>query len=169
LAGAGEEMVFENPEANGAAWIPKEIIPAKSNQEEIELLEKLQTKTQATVNTAEFGVAKAGSGQIKLVSYGPNEMKYTAAMQESGLAVFSEIHYPKGWIATINGKETPILRVNYLLRGLNLPAGNQEIVFKFSPSSYTSTKTPMVIFQYLIVLALIFGLYITAKEKNGRV
>jgi uncharacterized membrane protein YfhO len=90
-------------------------------------------------------------------------------MSKSGLAVFSEIHYPKGWIATINGKETPILRVNYLLRGLNLPAGNQEIVFKFSPSSYTSTKTPMVIFQYLIVLALIFGLYITAKEKNGRV
>ncbi|KAI9549909.1 hypothetical protein GHT06_005797 [Daphnia sinensis] len=66
LAGAGEEMVFENPEANGAAWIPKEIIPAKSNQEEIELLEKLQTKTQATVNTAEFGATKAGSGQIKI-------------------------------------------------------------------------------------------------------
>jgi hypothetical protein len=169
LAGAGEEMVFENPEANGAAWIPSEIRYVSSNQEEIDALETLKTRTQATVNQSEYGTISAGSGEINLNSYGPNELKYTAKMSKSGLAVFSEIHYPKGWIATINEKETPILRVNYLLRGLNLPAGNQEIVFKFSPSSYTSTKTPMVIFQYLIVLALIFGLYITAKEKNGRV
>jgi uncharacterized membrane protein YfhO len=162
-------MVFENPEANGAAWIPSEIRYVSSNQEEIDALETLKTKTQATVNQSEYGTISVGSGEINLNSYRPNELKYTANISKPGLAVFSEIHYPKGWVATINGKEAPILRVDYLLRGLNLPAGNQEIVFKFSPSSYTSTKTAMVIFQYLIVLALIFGLYITAKEKNGRV
>lgn len=169
MAGSGENMVFENPEANGAAWIPNEILPIQSNQAEIDLLQTIQTKTQATLNTEEYGSVKAGIGQIKLESYGPNELKYSAKMLEPGLAVFSEIHYPEGWSATINEKESPILRVNYLLRGLDLPAGNQEIVFRFSPSSYTSTKTAMVIFQYLIVLALIFGLYITAKEKYGRV
>lgn len=169
MAGAGENMVFENPEANGAAWIPKEILPIESNQSEIDLLNKIQTKTQATLNTAEFGNIKAGSGQIKLDSQGPNELRYSAKMAEEGLAVFSEIYYPEGWIATVNGQKSSILRVNYLLRGLNLPAGNNEIIFKFSPSSYSSTKTALVIFQYLIVLSLFFGIYLTAKEKNGRV
>lgn len=167
MAGTGENMVFENPAANGAAWIPMEILPIESNQAEIDLLRKIQTKKQATLNSKEFGNINVGSGQIKLDAHKPNELKYTAEMIRGGLAVFSEIHYPKGWIATVNAQETPILRVNYLLRGLNLPAGNNEIVFKFSPSSYTSTKTTMVIFQYLIVLTLIFGLYISAKEKNG--
>jgi uncharacterized membrane protein YfhO len=89
-------------------------------------------------------------------------------MSKGGLAAFSEIHYPKGWTATIDGKEAPIVRVNYLLRGLEIPAGEHEVVFTFAPSSYYSTKTPMVIFQYLIVLALISGVFFTYKESNGK-
>jgi hypothetical protein len=169
LAGPAENTVFENPAANGAAWVPSEIISVQTNQEELDKLGTINTKTQATVNPTEFGQISAGAGEIQLTSYGPNELKYKANMSKEGLVVFSEIHYPKGWTAMVNGTETPILRVNYLLRGLNLPAGNHEITFKFSPSSYTATKTPMVIFQYLIVLSLIAGLYFTVKENNGKV
>jgi hypothetical protein len=166
IAGTEANAVFENPEANGPAWVPTEIIAVSTNAEEIETLGELNTKTQATLNTEEFGQIPAGAGQISLTSTDANELKYQASMSQGGLAVFSEIHYPIGWTATIDGKETPIVRVNYLLRGLEIPAGEHEIVFTFAPSSFYATKTPMVIFQYLIVFSLIAGGIFTRKNSN---
>lgn len=168
IAGTEANAVFENPEANGPAWIPTEIIAVSTNEEEIETLEEINTKIQATLNTEEFGQIPAGAGQISLTSNAANELKYQAFMSQGGLAVFSEIHYPTGWTASIDGKETPIVRVNYLLRGLEIPAGEHEVVFTFAPSSFYATKTPMVIFQYLIVLTLIAGVFFTYKESNGK-
>lgn len=169
IAGSEANAVFENPEANGAAWIPTEIVPVTSNQTEMDQLGQINTKTQATLNTQEFGEVKAGSGQVNLTSHEPNELKYQAEMTQGGLAVFSEIYYPEGWTATIDGKEAEILRVNYLLRGLEIPQGSHEIVFTFAPASYYSTKTPMVIFQYLIVLTLIAGVFVTYKKSDAAV
>ena len=168
IAGTAENAVFENPEANGPAWVPSQIVSVQTNQEEMDELGRIDTKSQATINTEEFGNIAAGSGQITHISYAPNELKYQAEMNKEGLAVFSEIYYPEGWTATIDGNETEILRTDYLLRGLLIPAGTHEIVFKFEPKSYTATKTPMIIFQYLIVLSLIAGVFFTIKEKNGR-
>lgn len=168
IAGNAANAVFENPEANGPAWIPDQIVPVQSNQAEIDELGKINTKAQATINTVEFGEVAAGSGQITHTSYTPNELHYTAEMSQEGLAVFSEIYYPVGWKATIDGNEAEILRTDYLLRGLVIPAGTHEIVFRFEPKSYYSTKTPMIIFQYLIVLCLIGGIFTTIKEKNAR-
>ncbi|WPR75831.1 hypothetical protein [Algoriphagus sp. NG3] len=168
IAGTAANSVFENPEANGPAWIPSQLISVKSNQEEMDELGKINTKNQATINTAEFGEVSAGSGIITHTSYAPNELKYQAEMSKGGLAVFSEIYYPVGWKATIDGEEAEILRTDYLLRGLILPEGTHEIVFKFEPKSYTATKTPMIIFQYLIVLSLVAGVFFTIKDKNER-
>ncbi|MCU0402737.1 MAG: YfhO family protein [Algoriphagus sp.] len=167
IAGNEANGVFENPQANGPAWVPGEIVAISTNQEEMDQLAKLNTKTQATLNTQEFGEVKAGAGQVNLISQSPNELKYQAEMTQGGLAVFSEIHYPTGWTATIDGQEAKILRVNYLLRGLEIPQGSHEIVFTFAPKSYYATKTPMVIFQYLIVLALIGGIFITYKKSDA--
>jgi hypothetical protein len=167
IAGSEANTVFENPEANGPAWVPSEIIPVQSNNDEIALLGEIDTKAQATLNAGEFGNVSAGAGQVTLTSNSPNELKYQASMTQGGLVVFSEIHYPKGWAATIDGKEVPILRVDYLLRGLEIPAGDHEVVFTFAPSSYYATKTPMVIFQYLIVLTLLAGLYLSYKESHA--
>ncbi|SFT98060.1 hypothetical protein SAMN04489724_3133 [Algoriphagus locisalis] len=166
IAGTAANAVFENPEANGPAWVPSQIVSVQTNQEEMDELGRIDTKAQATVNTSEFGEINAGSGQITHISYAPNELKYQAEMSKEGLVVFSEIYYPVGWKATIDGAETEILRTDYLLRGLIVPAGTHEIVFKFSPTSYTATKTPMIIFQYLIILSLIAGVFFTVKEKN---
>jgi hypothetical protein len=168
IAGQEANSVFQNPEANGPAWVPLQVSSVASNEEEIKEIGEIDTKTQATLNTSEFGSVDAGVGQVTLASQSPNELRYQAEMDQGGLIVFSEIYYPEGWIATIDGKETPILRTNYLLRGLDVPQGSHEIVFTFAPSSYLSTKTPMIIFQYLILVALIGGVVMTFKEKNGR-
>jgi hypothetical protein len=167
IAGTDPNSVFENTEANGPAWIPGKLIPVGSNKEEMDKLGTIDTKAQATINTKEFGKQSAGAGTVKLTKHAPNQLSYRAEMTKAGLGVFSEIHYPAGWTATIDGKEAPILRTNYLLRGLNIPAGSHEIVFTFAPASYSSTKIPMLIFQYALVALLIAGLFFTFKKQDA--
>ena len=167
IAGAESNAVFENPEANGPAWIPGQLVPVGSNKEEMDKLGTIDTKAQATINTKEFGAQSAGAGSVTLTKHAPNQLSYRAEMTKAGLGVFSEIHYPAGWTATIDGKEAPILRANYLLRGLNIPAGSHEIVFTFAPASYSSTKIPMLIFQYALVALLIAGLFFTFKKQDA--
>jgi hypothetical protein len=167
IAGADTNAVFENPEANGPAWVPSQLVPVGSNKEEMDKLGTLDTKAQATINTKEFGEQAAGVGTITLTQHAPNEMIYRAEMIKAGLGVFSEIYYPAGWTAKVDGKEVPILRTNYLLRGLSLPAGTHEIVFTFAPASYTATKTPMILFQYALVILLIAGLVTTYRKSDA--
>jgi uncharacterized membrane protein YfhO len=123
----------------------------------------MDTKNEATVNESEFGKVLSGSGSVILTSQSPNELKYSIDATKAGLVVFSEIYYPKGWKAMVNGQETEIIRTNYLLRGISVPQGKSEIEMKFEPESYYKTKTATVIFQYLILLTLIAGLFISIK------
>jgi hypothetical protein len=163
VAGQAENAVFANPEANGPAWFPATIKNITSNEEEIKLISQMDTKSEATVNETEFGNIQAGSGSVELVSQKPNELNYAIDAVDAGLVVFSEIYYPKGWKALVNGQETEIIRTNYLLRGINVPKGKSEVVMKFEPDSYYKTKTLTVVFQYLILLTLVAGLFLSAK------
>ncbi|MCE2708131.1 MAG: YfhO family protein [Bacteroidota bacterium] len=167
IAGTESNAVLENPEANGPAWVPTEVIAVSNNASEMETLGKINTKSQATLNTEEFGKITAGSGEINLLSYSPNSISYQATMQTGGLGVFSEIYYPEGWKVTLDGKEVPLLRVNYLLRGMEIPSGTHKIVFTFAPESYSSTKIPMIVFQYGLLLLLIAGIFFTYKKANA--
>src|SRR5690606_4652014 len=169
MAGRDSNAVFRNNAANGPAWFPQEIISISSNSEEMDLLLNLNTKSQATLNTAEFGEIGAGAGKVELVDYQPNKLSYQIAAQQSGLVVFSEIYYPAGWKAFINGEETDIVRVNYLLRGLEVPEGNSEVEMRFEPETYYNSSTFMIIFQYLILFLFMGGLFITYKpNEDGR-
>ncbi|WP_200979421.1 YfhO family protein [Echinicola sp. 20G] len=169
LAGQGENGVFQNSQANGPAWFPSEIVSVSSNEEEIQQIPNINTKTQATVNTSEFE-AQAGAGSVSLSQYLPNELNYSVNAEKGGLVVFSEIYYPAGWSATINGEAAEIIRTNYLLRGLMVPQGKSEVVFKFEPKTYYRGSFIAVSSQYFIILLLIVGLvmpYIN-RPKNGR-
>jgi hypothetical protein len=164
LAGPSEKAVFENPEANGPAWFPSTVRKVESNEEELTLISTLDTENVATVNSAEFGEVKAGSGKISLESYTPNRLNYVVNAQEEGLAVFGEIYYPVGWKAYVNGEETEIIRTNYLLRGIIIPQGQSTVEMRFEPESYLDTKNLVVAFQYLIILMLIIGITFSLKS-----
>ena len=163
IAGKSADAVFQNPEANGPAWFPSDVQRVASNDEEIQLLRNLDTRNQALVNSTEFGQVEAGGGEIQLISYSPNELVYQAEVNKSGLAVFSEIYYPEGWQALVDGQEVKIIRANYLLRGIILPQGKHEVVMKFEPQSYHQTKNITVIFQYMITALLLAGLLVSIK------
>lgn len=168
IAGRGENAVFQNPEANGVAWFPESVQSVGSNEEELEQIPLLDTKTIATVNESEFGKQQTGSGEVNLSNRKPNELTYNVEAEKGGLVVFSEIYYPNGWKASVNGEEVPIIRTNYLLRGVQVPEGKSVVNMKFEPSSYYKTKNIVVILQYLISLLLIgaIALAFNNRKKN---
>jgi hypothetical protein len=165
-AGADRNAVFSNNFANGNAWIVSDVVPVNSADEEIALVCSIDTKTQALVDITKFELPQAnGDGVIVLKEKTPNKLSYSANVNGgNALAVFSEIYYPKGWIANIDGEETNILRANYILRALEIPQGNHEIVFEFKPKSYFIGNTIMLISSILVLIAFVFGLVIEIKS-----
>ena len=96
------------------------------------------------------------TASIKLDFNRNDHIKYSTKASAPQFAVFSEIYYPRGWKAFIDGKEAPIARVDYTLRGLSVPAGNHEIEFKFDPESFMlGDKIGLVI--GIISFLLLFG------------
>lgn len=108
----------------------------------------------------------SGEGSIQLVSSVPNKLVYKADVKGDQLAVFSEIYYPIGWKAFVDGKETPILKVNYLLRGLELKGGSHKIEFAYDlPKYYTYDMISRV---GSIVMLLLLGLLLFMEIRNRR-
>lgn len=95
-----------------------------------------------------------GEGTIQMTSYAPNRITYTSKSNSKQFAVFSEIYYPEGWKAYIDGKEVPILKTDYLLRGLEIEAGTHKIEFKFSLPKYDKSNNYAGIGSVLLLLLL---------------
>jgi len=100
-----------------------------------------------------------GVGTIKMKSYAPNKIVYDAALEGEQLAVFSEIYYPEGWTAKVDGEEVDILKVNYLLRGLELKGGKYEIEFSFDIPKIKTSNTIAIVSTLFLVLFIGFGLW----------
>jgi LPXTG-motif cell wall-anchored protein len=133
-------------------------------------LDSLDSKNVAIVNNKEFQIknkafAKDSSATITLDSYKPNHLKYTSNDTNEGLAVFSEMYYGQGWNAFIDGKKADHIRVDYVLRGLQIPAGKHSIEFKFEPQ-VIKTGSAITLFSAAgMLLLLVGGIYFERKKK----
>jgi uncharacterized membrane protein YfhO len=96
----------------------------------------------------------------------PNELKYNYSAKEEQFAVFSEVFYKDGWTVTVNEKEGQYYKVNYVLRGMKVPAGNGEIVFKFEPQSYVIGEAVSLTSSIIILLVLAIAIYRMVKVKR---
>lgn len=94
---------------------------------------------------------------VTVTTYRPRKIELKTTRKTDGFLVLSEIYYPAGWKAFIDGKETPIIKTNYVLRGLSVPAGNHTITLTFNPSTYTIGTTSAWIATILIYLIGIIG------------
>jgi hypothetical protein len=161
-----------NDKANGNAWFVKDVKFVSSADAEMKALNNFNSKDEVIINNEEFTVSDLTSYQrdslatIKLVEYTPNFIKYTTENANKGIAVFSEIYYPKGWIATIDGKEAPIFRTDYTLRGLEIPAGKHTVTFKFEPSVVKTGSTIVLISGLGMLLLIGGGVYCERKKKS---
>ncbi|MEO6304948.1 MAG: YfhO family protein, partial [Bacteroidia bacterium] len=168
--GENKTMPLPNPQANGNAWIVKNLKFVLDGDSEIVGLYYINTKTQALVNKSfrsELGLKDnyEGEGQIKMISYEPNDLVYESDTKAEEFAVFSEIYYPKGWNAYIDGQLKPHANVDYVLRGLVIPAGKHKIEFKFEPKSYTTGNTIAMIGSILLLITVGIGLYLNKKNN----
>ena len=161
---------YANPDANGNAWFVKELDKVASANDEIKALDKLDTKNKAVYRlndkayASQFKVDSLAS--IKLIDVKPNYLKYESNNQNDGFAVFSEVYYGNGWKTLINGKKANHIRVNYILRGMEIPAGKHTIEFKFDPDVVKTGSKIALASSVLLGLLLIIGLFFEFKRKT---
>ena len=169
------DIPLTNPFHNGNAWFVSELKMVANADEDIKALGKIETKKVATINEYEFGASfKAREktfqtdslATIKLDSYKPNHLQYTSNNSNDGFAVFSEIYYKNGWKATVDGKETAIFKVDYTLRGIEIPKGKHTIEFKFEPQVVKTGSTIALFSSIGMLLVIIGGVYVEQKKKK---
>lgn len=173
IPGGGEqrtEIPLENKQANGPAWFVKQLKFVNSADSEIVSVGKINTKTTAVVNEkfiTELGLKRtySGDGTINLTAYEPNELTYECNSGSDNFIVFSEIYYPKGWNAYVNGNLVPHAQVNYVLRGLPIKAGKSTIVFKFEPTAYYKGNTYALIGSILVLVVIGVALFMYKKNS----
>jgi len=139
--GTEANNIIVNPAAVGNAWFVKEFAQVSSPTEELKRTGEVDTRNVAVIDNSKFKTQDLkftfdSTASILLKDFTPPHIKYESQTSTDGLAVFSEIYYPQGWHAFIDGKETEILRADYVLRALAVPAGKHEIEFKFEPKPY---------------------------------
>lgn len=162
--------VMQNPETCGNAWFVNEIKWTNTADEEILALNAntlgdtampanafnpKQTAVMRAIFKKDIGnyiFGKDSTASIKLAKYGLNDITFTSNNSKDGIGVFSDIYYPYGWKAYVDGKETPIIKADYVLRAIKIPAGQHKIEFEFHPKSFYTGNTIALVSSLLLFL-----------------
>jgi hypothetical protein len=148
-----------NNAAFGNAWFIDQVIDVENTDQELDSIGVVDLKTKAVIDkryqySTSFSFDSLAT--INLTSYKANHLVYQSSSTTDQLAVFSEIFYDKGWNAYVNEKLVPHYRANYILRAMNVPAGNNKIEFKFEPKTF-KTGEQISLASSVILLLLILG------------
>ncbi|WP_345085075.1 YfhO family protein [Nemorincola caseinilytica] len=180
----GQDRVMPNPFACGNAWFVSEIKWVNTAEEEINALrsnilgDTVQVpdafdprKTAVIRNTfkstiGSFVPGADSTSKITLTRYGLGDLSFSSSAPKPGLAVFSDIYYSKGWKAYIDGKETPIVKANYVLRAIMIPAGNHNIEFHFRPDSFYNGRKVAMAGSLLIIALCVAAVYVPARKRG---
>lgn len=151
-----------NPGALGPAWIVKTIKYVNSADEEMKALDSFNPADTVVIDKREqpkipFTPGADSLASIRLVQNMNDKLTYEFKSTSNQFVVFSEVYYPRGWKAFIDGKEAPIARVNYLLRGLAVPAGTHSIELRFEPRSFVIGDMISMIVGIISILILLAG------------
>lgn len=164
-------QVMENPEAMGNAWWLSSVEFVDGAVAEMEALDRIDLSSSAVADSRfrdilQGASAPAEGDTISLVSYSPDRLVYRSRSARGGVAAFSEVYFPWGWKAEIDGEEVPLGRVNYILRALRVPAGEHEIVMTFNPSSIATTQWVAVVAVVLIYLWIIASILLARPAER---
>ncbi len=165
--GEGVPTLMVNDEAFGAAWLVHEILPLSTPREQIDALGVVDLAEVAVVDADFAGLEpRAAQGYIEFVEYEPNYLKYEYDIDADGVAIFSEIYYPKGWSAYIDGVEAPYFRANYILRAMELPAGEHTVEWRFRAPRWGLIEGITLVASILIILSILTLLIVKLNERR---
>lgn len=165
---AGQPVAELRATANGPAWFVQEVVDAATPEEEIDALGRIDTKTAAVINTREFDIRPliGGEGEIRLEEYRPNYLRYEYTATAPGTAIFSEIYYKDGWTAYIDGIETPYFRADYLLRGMELPAGTHTVEWRFRAPGWNVAEGVTLASSLAILAGIIATVILVLRHER---
>ncbi|MCW3123178.1 MAG: hypothetical protein JWQ38_2670 [Flavipsychrobacter sp.] len=177
-------QVIPNPTHCGNAWFVDEIKWANTADEEMDGLNApslgdtgvvpnaFDPKKTAVMRTTfkndigNYAFGKDSSAYMKLAKYGLDDISFSSNNSKEGLAVFSDIYYSKGWKAYVDGKETPIMKADYVLRAIKVPAGAHNIEFHFRPDSFYKPQKVTMVCSILLILLVVGSFYPMMKKKE---
>lgn len=171
----GQRVASVNPQALGNAWFVKLLLPVQTADEEIMALDSLKLESEAVFNRSDFPLINQfryevdSTASISLMNYKPNQLEYLTVNDHPGIAVFSELYYPQGWNAYLDGKNVPYFRVNYGLRAMEVPSGEHKIEFKFEPEVIARGSMIAMISSILFGIILVGGgffVYFRSRKKQ---
>jgi hypothetical protein len=167
----GQPTYQVNKDAAGSCWIVGAVRTEKNPSKVMSGLDNLKIKDTAIVEAdLTMKIARNSGDSVWLVKNDHDRVYYQSNSSSNNFAVFSEVYYKKGWKAFVDGKETPIYKTNYVLRGLEIPAGKHDIKFEFKPDSFYKT-VPLasganaVIWLLLIANLIPFGKKYYSRKK----
>ena len=165
-----------NPYALGNAWFVDKLYSVDNANEESDALNTIDLSHEAVLDKSfaqylpDYEPLIPEGASVVLNKYTPKELDYTSSSSQPGTIVFSEIYYPYGWKATIDGQAVDHYRVNYMLRAVNVPAGQHNIHFIFDPDSVRKGDIIASIFCYLmyaiVVLLIVKGIFEYIKKRK---
>lgn len=166
---------YPNTNALGNAWFAKKYQLVDNADAEIAAMKDFKPDSVVIVNKSfadqlkGFQPAYDSSDVINLINYEPNKLMYEYTSRNKALAVFSEIYYPKGWNAFVDGQPAPHFRANYVLRAMILPEGNHKIEFRFEPVVYSMGETISLVSSLIVIalvlIAIFFEFWKTRKSQ----
>lgn len=162
----------KNEGALGPAWFVKQIQFVKNADEEMQALDHFNPRDTAIVQESFKPLITTlpqadSSAVIRLEKNENDRIRYTAEAASSQFAVFSEIYYNRGWKAFLDGKEIPIIKVNYVLRGLVVPAGRHQIEFRFEPQGYYQGRKLTSFASILMVVLLAGSMFMQWRQSRS--
>jgi hypothetical protein len=166
-------VAMPNPAALGNAWLVRSLRVVPDAQAEFDSLGVVDLGQVAVMDKAMAGPTVSetynvdSQAFIRLVSYAPDTMRYEYANSSASLAVFSEVYYAHGWNAYVDGQAVPHKRVNYLLRGLELPAGEHKVEFRFEPATYIGGEKISLAFNLALLAVVGFAAWKGFRPSNA--
>ncbi len=164
-----------NPNALGNAWFVSDYEVVENPDGSIRALHDFTPRSKAIVekdDAAPLGnktFQRDTAASITLEHYQPNYLRYTAQTAKEQIAVFSEVYFPGGWEAYINGEKARHFRVNYTLRGMVVPPGSHTIEFEFKPHAFYTGRIIAGISSALLIVLLLGGLFIISKNHLRKI
>ncbi|MCK5455521.1 MAG: YfhO family protein [Melioribacteraceae bacterium] len=164
-----KEILYLNPGALSKAWFVKEAKAFATPEDVVIHMNKAEfdPSTEALIVSKNASKTYSGNGSIELLSQTPNSLEFNVDTDSTQFFVLSEIYYPKGWIAKLDDKELDILKVNHLLRGVEVEPGKHKLIFEFHPQTYYSSVTAIWIGNVLIWLLILGGGYFVFKKEKS--
>lgn len=166
-------FVIVNPNALGPGWFVSEVHFANDLKDEMKSLNGMDASkvaiVPAEVKSKVTQPVYDSTAKIVLVKNDNDIITYKSSATTNQFAVFSEVYYPEGWNAYVDGKKVDYFKTNYALRGMNVPAGNHTVEFKFEPTSYTRGRMLTNVGQVLVLLLLVAGLFWDIRKNQRKV